>query len=392
LNTLGFRGKLLVIDFWADWCAPCRSLLPELDSLQARFGGRVQFLPVSDEGWDKLGPVVSALGRGRRWRLPFVVRDSVLGRLFPHHALPHEVWVGPDGKVLAVTESSAVTAANVERVLAGAAPLAEEKADLVVPYAVSQPLLLGGNGDGGSGVSALRYHALLSAYLPGLDGGVNISDADSVRGQKFNARNVPLLWLYRLAFSHGRDWFPDARVRLLTRDSGVFNSALSGQAYFRWLAAGHGWCYELLVPPALAPGAFGLMQADLGRLFPAYAAVVETRRVRSLALVRTDSVDRLRSAGGGLRVEVGPYGCELRNANLEQLMLRLGGQYLQHSVLPLVDATGYTGKVDLSLHASLGDVAALNAELLRYGLQLREQDSEVRLLVIRDAVSKGGAR
>ena len=30
-----FKGKLLILNFWATWCAPCREEMPSLDSLQA---------------------------------------------------------------------------------------------------------------------------------------------------------------------------------------------------------------------------------------------------------------------------------------------------------------------------------------------------------------------
>lgn len=33
-------GELLVVNFWATWCAPCRKEMPQLDALAARYGGR----------------------------------------------------------------------------------------------------------------------------------------------------------------------------------------------------------------------------------------------------------------------------------------------------------------------------------------------------------------
>ncbi|MDR0634971.1 MAG: TlpA family protein disulfide reductase, partial [Azoarcus sp.] len=35
-----FRGKPLVVNFWARWCVPCRAELPELTTLQEEFAGR----------------------------------------------------------------------------------------------------------------------------------------------------------------------------------------------------------------------------------------------------------------------------------------------------------------------------------------------------------------
>jgi thiol-disulfide isomerase/thioredoxin len=38
--TLGaYEGKLVVLNFWATWCAPCRKEMPHLSKLQSEFGG-----------------------------------------------------------------------------------------------------------------------------------------------------------------------------------------------------------------------------------------------------------------------------------------------------------------------------------------------------------------
>ncbi|MBX3445245.1 MAG: TlpA family protein disulfide reductase [Parvibaculaceae bacterium] len=53
-----FRGKLILLNLWATWCAPCREEMPELDRLQAEFGGETfEVLALSV---DSAGPEVAA--------------------------------------------------------------------------------------------------------------------------------------------------------------------------------------------------------------------------------------------------------------------------------------------------------------------------------------------
>lgn len=38
-SLAGFRGRTVLLNLWATWCAPCRKEMPALDQLQARLGG-----------------------------------------------------------------------------------------------------------------------------------------------------------------------------------------------------------------------------------------------------------------------------------------------------------------------------------------------------------------
>ena len=40
-NALAEQHKILVIDFWASWCGPCRAIAPIIEELAAEYSGKV---------------------------------------------------------------------------------------------------------------------------------------------------------------------------------------------------------------------------------------------------------------------------------------------------------------------------------------------------------------
>jgi thiol-disulfide isomerase/thioredoxin len=40
LSLADFKGKIVLLNLWATWCAPCRREMPEIDALQGDYGGK----------------------------------------------------------------------------------------------------------------------------------------------------------------------------------------------------------------------------------------------------------------------------------------------------------------------------------------------------------------
>ncbi|MFC3325031.1 TlpA family protein disulfide reductase [Mesorhizobium cantuariense] len=60
-----FRGKVVLLNIWATWCAPCRKEMPTLDRLQAKLGGpdfEVVALSMDRAGPDKVKQFFTEIG------------------------------------------------------------------------------------------------------------------------------------------------------------------------------------------------------------------------------------------------------------------------------------------------------------------------------------------
>jgi thiol-disulfide isomerase/thioredoxin len=60
-----FRGKIVLLNIWATWCAPCREEMPTLDRLQAELGGpdfEVVALSIDRGGFDVIAKFFAEVG------------------------------------------------------------------------------------------------------------------------------------------------------------------------------------------------------------------------------------------------------------------------------------------------------------------------------------------
>jgi peroxiredoxin len=113
-----YRGKVVLIDFWASWCAPCLAQMPHLIALQARYRARgLQIVGISMD--DSLNDAKTVAKRFA-FNYPLLLGDAKLGERFGGIlGLPVEMLVGRDGKIRAIWRG-AVSAAALDKAVAAA--------------------------------------------------------------------------------------------------------------------------------------------------------------------------------------------------------------------------------------------------------------------------------
>ncbi|WP_295688246.1 TlpA disulfide reductase family protein [uncultured Nevskia sp.] len=98
-----YKGKLMIVNFWATWCAPCLNEIPILVKMQERYGAK---------GFQLIGPAVDDVEEARRaapglkFNYPVAVGTpedmlelmSTLGN--DQGGLPFSVVIAPDGRII----------------------------------------------------------------------------------------------------------------------------------------------------------------------------------------------------------------------------------------------------------------------------------------------------
>ena len=114
-----FEGKVVILDFMLTSCSSCIQHLGEYDSLQRAYPGQLQVIMITPQKKEVAKVFLQKNRVGKKMIIPVIAEDTRLKALFPHRYYTHNVWIGPDNRVKAITSGEYVTAENIKFILEG---------------------------------------------------------------------------------------------------------------------------------------------------------------------------------------------------------------------------------------------------------------------------------
>ena len=118
IKLSSLRGKVVLIDFWASWCSPCRRANPHVVGLYNKYHAKgFDILGVSFDktraSWTK-----AILDDGLVWHQVSDLKywNSIAGKAYGVKSIPHTVLIDKDGKIIAIGLRGAALDAKLKEI------------------------------------------------------------------------------------------------------------------------------------------------------------------------------------------------------------------------------------------------------------------------------------
>jgi cytochrome c biogenesis protein CcmG, thiol:disulfide interchange protein DsbE len=98
VSLASFRGKPVLLNFWATWCTPCVEEMPMLEAAHRRTGSKVAFLGVDRQ--DFRPEAKSFVSRSHVTYTSAYDRDGSLDERYRLRGMPTSVFIDADGRVV----------------------------------------------------------------------------------------------------------------------------------------------------------------------------------------------------------------------------------------------------------------------------------------------------
>ena len=110
------QGTPVVLNFWASWCPPCKSEMPDFDAVYQELGGEVQFMMVDlTDGGRETAETGAAYIKEQGYTFPvFFDTDGEAARAYAVRSIPTTMFIDKDGYIVTGVQG-AISEANLRR-------------------------------------------------------------------------------------------------------------------------------------------------------------------------------------------------------------------------------------------------------------------------------------
>ncbi len=380
-----FRGKYLILDFWGTWCGSCVEAIPREDSIQKKFGSKLQFLMISSEKPLVIQHFFDRANKSVKLSLPSASDESRrLIQLFKVRYVPHYVWIDTKGIIRAITGAEEVTEANIGKFLeVGKIDLPLKEDEQSVDFDNSVPLFMDTSL---AKQVTLSSYKVVGPYIPGYPNIAGCPNFPKYLNRRIGATNATIALLYRLAYSDALKepfiyhCFPFYRTIVNVKDSLRINPIT--MADWTNVKYKYGVCYDLIIPNPDTVLLFRTMKQDLDSLYGLKASVV--KRNMPCLIIKIKEPGLLHTNGGKQMEENNQFSIKLVNEPLDNLCYDIYQAVWSNNVTAVINETAFASNIDVNINANLKDLAALNKELAKYGLTASHEERNIDVLLLTD--------